>query len=229
MQKQKDIIQSLADDTPVRVFLPLRDNEESRRISCVLHKLEAPHFTLIFLKGFLPADKLDLQSSVIVTLDLSGKVFSMEAKILEVVNDQTLKMVSQKIINHEQSREFFRVDCTFPIQLKSIVPEAFEVASEQWKITGTTVDLSGSGLRASFTSPPPENTQIRMEVALPTAVPTIVSVLASPMRITQLSDTLWDAAYFFDEVSDEDRDTIIGCCLTAQRRLLRLKVQVKDY
>ena len=228
MSEQTDFISKINDNKPVRIFLPVKNSEESLRLNCILHKLEAPYFELIFLKGVLAPEQLDQSSAIIITLDISGQLVSLEAKVLEIVNDQTLKMIAQKTISHEQMREYFRVDCTLPIQLKSIVPEEFDAPEEKWKIFGTTVDLSGSGLRASFTSPPPENTQVRMNLALPTAVPSIVNILASPVRISKLTDKLWDAAYFFDELTDDDRDTIIGCCLVAQRRLLRLKVQVKD-
>ena len=124
-------------------------------------------------------------------------------------------------------REYFRVDCTVPILLKSLVPEEFGGPEDNWKIPGTTVDLSGSGLRASFTTEPPRNTQVRLELALPSTETSIVKTLASPVRISKLTDKLWDAAYQFDEIEEEDQDAIIGCCLVAQRQLLRLKVKVK--
>ncbi len=228
MSEQNVILSKLQDNKPVRIFLPLKDSEESLRLNCILRKSKEPHFELIFLKGFLPVKQFDQSSSIVISLDISGQAISLEANTVEVVNDQTLRMVAQKTISHEQMREYFRVDCTLPIQLKSVVPEEFDSPDEKWKIPGTTVDLSGSGLRASFTSPPPANTPVRMNLALPTAVPSIVNLLATPVRISQLTEKLWDAAYRFDDVTEEDRDTIIGCCLVAQRRLLRLKVKVKD-
>jgi len=136
-------------------------------------------------------------------------------------------MVLQKTISHEQMREYFRVDCTLPIIISSIIPESFGTPDDHWKISGTTADLSGSGLRASFTEEPPANTQVRLELALPTTETTIVKTLASPVRISQLTEKLWDAAYQFDAIEDEDQDAIIGCCLVEQRRMLRLKVKVK--
>lgn len=228
MSEKSDIINELPDNKPVRIFLPIKDSDENLRLNCVLEKSDSNHFFLNFLKGVLPVDRFDQDSAIIITIDIAGQIISLEAKTLKIVNEQTLEMVPQKTINHEQMREYFRVDCALPIQLKSVVPEEFDDPDEKWKITGTTVDLSGSGLRASFTSPPPEDTRVRIDLALPTAVPSIVNILASPVRISKLTDKLWDAAYHFDEVSDEDRDSIIGCCLVAQRKLLRLKVRVKE-
>ena len=228
MSEHNDFIDKIPENKPVRVFLPVTDSEERLRVSCVFQKTKAPYFSLIFNPGTLPVDRIDKNASVIITVDLAGQIASIEANIIDILNGQTLDMVVQKTISHEQMREFFRVDCTLPILLRSVVPEAFGTEESKWKLTGTTVDLSGSGLRASFTSPPPENKQIRIELSLPTAVPCIVSILASPVRITKLTEKLWDAAYHFDDIDDEARDNIIGCCLIAQRRLLRLKVKIKD-
>ena len=212
---------------PVRLFLPIKNQEERRLIQCVLETTEAPLFQLIFKGGELPVDTIDTQNTCLINLDDGGQSISIESKIVEIVDPQTLKLTTLKIINHEQMREYFRVDCTVPIILKSIVPEEFGSSEDNWKILGTTADLSGSGLRASFTTAPPENTQVRLELALPTTETTIVKTLASPVRISQLTEKLWDAAYQFDTIEDVDQDSIIGCCLVAQRRLLRLKVQIK--
>ncbi len=222
-----DFINKIAADKPVRIFLPILGADERLRIQCIFQKTTAPHFKLLFKAGTLPLNKLDLDSSAIINLDIGGQSVSMESHIVKVINDQTLELVAQKTITHEQMREFFRVDLALPIIIKSLIPEGFGKPDDSWSIPGTTVDLSGSGLRISFKKAPPANTQVRLELALPTTETNVVSTISSPVRISQLTEKLWDAAYHFDEINDEDRDTIIGCCLIAQRRLLRLKVQVK--
>lgn len=213
---------------PVRLFLPVISNDDRLLIQCVFKKLDGKYFNLLFKSGTLPVDRIDIKPPCLINLDLGGQSVSLESNIVEVSDGQTLKMIAQKTINHDQMREYFRVDCTVPIILKSIIPEEFSnPEDDNWKISGTTVDLSGSGLRASFTTAPPAKTQVRLELALPTTETTIIKTIASPVRISQLTEKLWDAAYQFDEIEDEDQDAIIGCCLVAQRRLLRLKVKVK--
>jgi len=220
-------LSQISDEKPVRLFLPVVGSDDRKLIICVFKYLQDNHFQLLFKTGTLPVDQIDKEMTCLINLDVGGQSVSIEAKILRIIDKQTLEMVSVKTINHEQMREYFRVDCTVPILLRSVVPEEFGSSEDNWKISGTTVDLSGSGLRASFTEAPPEDTQVRLEIALPTTETTIVKTLASPVRISQLTEKLWDAAYHFDEIDDEDQDAIIGCCLVAQRRLLRLKVQVK--
>lgn len=218
----------IADEKPVRLFLPIVDVDDRLLIQCVLKKTPTAHFQLLFKPGSLPVNKIDTNTSCLVNIDIGGKSISIESKILEIINNQTLKMVIQKTITHEQMREYFRVDCTVPIMISSIIPEEFGCPDDNWKIPGTTVDLSGSGLRASFSTKPPESTQVRLELAIPATKTTIIKTLASPVRISQLTEKLWDAAYQFDQIEDEDQDTIIGYCLIEQRRLLRLKVKIKE-
>jgi len=218
----------ISEEKPIRLFLPILDADERLLIQCVLKKSQTNHFNLLFKPGTLPVNKIDQNTTCLINLDVGGQSVSLEGKIIRVVNDQTLEIVAQKTITHEQVREYFRVDCTVPIIVSSLIPLGFGDPEDSWEIRGTTVDLSGSGLRASFKNTPPPLTQVRLKMVLPLVEMTIVSTLASPVRISQLTETLWDVAYHFDQIEDEDRDKIIGCCLMAQRQLLRLKVQVKD-
>lgn len=227
MSEPSDFLSQISDNKPVRLFLPVLNSDERLLLQCLLQKSDTNHFLLLFKQNTLPFDKIDMKTTCLINLDVSGQSVSIESKIFEVLNSQTLEMIPEKTINHEQVREYFRVDCTVPVMLKSVVADAFAEEKDTWKILGTTVDLSGSGLRASFPTAPPENTQVRVELALPSGEISVVKALASPVRISQLTETLWDAAYQFDEIEEEDQDAVIGCCLVAQRSLLRLKIQVK--
>ena len=217
----------ISDEKPVRLFLPTIGADDRALIQCIFKKMEGDRFKLLFKPGTLPVQDIDKDTSCLINLDLGGQSVSIESNIVNIVNNQTLEMIPQKTITHEQMREYFRVDCAVPIILKSLIPEGFGGPEDNWKVMGTTVDLSGSGLRASFKTAPPEDNQVRLELALPTTELTVVSAIASPVRITKLTNKLWDAAYYIDDITDEDRDKIIGCCLVAQRRMLRLKVQVR--
>lgn len=225
--ENSELLREISGHKPVRIFLPLTSSGERYRLNCILRSGDNSHFTLLFQRGTLPVAQIDTSIPVIINVDISGQSVSLEAKIIAIPDSQTMNMIPLKTINHEQMREYFRADCVVPLLLTSTVPKEFKAPEDDWKISGTSVDLSGSGLRASFGTAPPAKTQVRLELALPTIEPTIVKTLASPVRISQLTEKLWDAAYYFDDIAMEDQDAIIACCLVAQRRLLRLKVQVK--
>jgi hypothetical protein len=223
-----DTLKAIPDLKPIRIFLPITGKVERYRASCVFEKTEPPQFKLRFKPGTLPADLLDLTGTCLINVDMGGPNISMEAKIKNCPNDQTLNMVLEKSISHEQMREFFRVDATTSVISSSFHPEFFTTKGEPWSMKGKTIDISGSGLLAIFTEMPPMEKQVRLEIALPAKEPEIITILAHPVRLQQLGDNQFEVAYHFDDITTEDRDKIIGCCLIIQRKLLRLKVQVKD-
>ena len=227
MKSDTAIIETIANSKPVRVFLPIIGGEDRYRAHCVYEKTSPPNFNLLFAEGVLPVDSIDVLETAIISIDMGGPNLSLEAKIKAITGDQILEMVMVKSITHAQLREFFRVDAAAAVISRSFQPEVFGEQGEPWSLAGKTVDISGSGILANFSQAPPKDKQIRLEITLPTRETETISVLAHPVRTHKISDKQYEVAYHFDDISNEDRDKIIGCCLVLQRRLLRLKVQVK--
>jgi c-di-GMP-binding flagellar brake protein YcgR len=157
---------------------------------------------------------------------MAGRSVSLEAMIQRIVNGQILEMIARKTVNHEQMREYFRIDYTLPILISSRIPEGIEAPEKHWKLSGTTIDISGCGLLAIFNERPPADKLIKLQFALPDEQINPISLLASPVRISEVETNRYVVAYYFEEINDDDRDRIIAQCLLTQRRQLRLKVQV---
>ncbi len=228
MSVDTDSLNTIPDNKPVRIFLPLTSGPERYRVQCIYQRSEPPRFSLLFKPGTLPVEKISRDQPCIITIDMGGPTLSLEAMIKDIPNDQTLHMIVKKSISHEQMRDFFRVDATTKIISKSFHTEFFNSNNEPWAIEGRTIDISGSGILAVFSELPPPDQQIRLEITIPTAEPETITVLAQQVRVHKLKDGLFEVAYNFIDISPEDRDKIIGCCLVIQRQQLRLKVQVKD-
>ncbi len=228
MATDKDILNNIPDAKPVRVFLPLKDMPERYRLQGVYHKSSPPLFSLYFKPGALPVDAIDSKDTCIINIDIGGSTVSLEAKIKEFGDSQHLVMTVVKTMSHEQMRDFFRVDAVTSVIGKSFGPQIFGEKNDDWTLIGETIDISGSGILASFPKKPPSIRQIRLKITLPTDEPEVISVLAHPVRTLKVSDKQYDVAFHFDDITSEDRDKIIGCCLVIQRKLLRLKVKVKD-
>jgi hypothetical protein len=222
-----ETIKVIPDGKPVRIFLPLKKGPERYRLQCVYQKSTPPKFNLLFKPGVLPIEDIALDQPCIINVDMGGSTISLEAMAHEIANPQTLHMMVQKSITHEQMREFFRVDATTDIISKSFHTEVFGRSDEPWSIEGKTVDISGSGILAIFPEQIPDDRQIRLQITIPSAEQEFITVLAHQVRSQKLNDGLFEVAYHFDDITTEDRDTIIGCCLEIQRQLLRLKVQVR--
>lgn len=225
---QNDKFKDIPDGKPVRIFLPINDSKERYRANCIYQKESYPHFSLHFKVGELPGEYIDLKQTGVVTVDLGGQTFSIEAVIKEIGGPQILKMVVQKTINHEQLREFFRVDATTQVISKAFHPKISSHKGDDFSFNGTTIDISGSGLLASFTELPPMDQRVKLEITLPNNPEKVITALARPIRSQQISDDHYDVAYHFEEIEPEDRDLIIGSCLIIQRQLLRMKVQVRN-
>ena len=197
-------------------------------MQCVYQISESPRFKLLFKPGILPVDSIDTSEPCIINVDLGGPNLSIEAMIASVLNSQTLEMIVQRAISYDQMREFFRVDATAHVISKSFQPALYGKTGDPWTLQGKTIDISGSGILASFSKKPPMDEQVKLEVTLPSTPSEVIKILAHPVRREQINEDQWDVAFRFDDISDEDRDKIIGCCLIIQRRLLRLKVQVRN-
>lgn len=213
---------------PVRIFLPILNSTDRLRTQSVYQQASPPKFTLIFKPGMLPVDDIDISQPCIVTIDMGGPSVSLEAMIQGIDDSQTLQMIVQKSISHEQMREFFRIDAVTRVISKSFHTQFGSNTSEPWSLQGETIDISGSGILAVFAELPPADKQVHLEIIVPLPEPETVKVIAHPVRTHRLNDNRYEVAYHFDDISIEDRDKIIGCCLILQRRLLRLKVQVKN-
>ncbi|KAB2890238.1 MAG: PilZ domain-containing protein [Desulfobulbaceae bacterium] len=228
MTQGRDILDTIPDSRPVRAFLPLITSEERYRVHCVYRKTSPPAFDLLFSAGMLPVDAIDPGGTAIISIDLGGPNLSIEAKIKAIKGEQVLEMVTVKSMSHAQMREFFRVDANAAVIGRSFRPEIVNDLDSSWSLAGRTIDISGNGILVAFPQEPPMDSQIRLEITLPTSDMEVISALARPVRSQKIGDRYYEVAYHFVDISNEDRDKIIGCCLVLQRKLLRLRVQVRD-
>jgi hypothetical protein len=228
MTPDTDLLKDIPKGKPVRIFLPLLDRQDRVRAQCIYLRTEPPQFTLIFKPGILPIDDLDIKQPCIISIDMGGRTTSLEATIQKIVNPQTLQMVVQKSISHAQMREFFRVDAETSVISKSFHTELFSHKNKPWSTRGQTIDISGSGLLAIFDEKPRADRQVKLEVKVPSIETDTIKILAHQVRAQKMHDGRYEVAYHFDDISTEDRDKIIGCCLVIQRKMLRMKVKVKQ-
>ena len=213
----------IPDLKPVRVYLPIKNNNQRYRTQAVYKSISPPRFELRFQPGVLPLDNLDRQKNCLVNVDFGGPNISMEASIGSV-SPQALGMKAEELVSHAQMREFFRVDAVTEVISKSFQPEFFSSQGRTWALSGKTIDISGNGILAAFSEKPPGDDLVRLEISLPESGGEIIKLLARQVRSQKIDDRQWETAFHFQDISSEDRDRIIGCCLEIQRRLLRLKV-----
>jgi hypothetical protein len=220
------ILQAISDGKPVRIFLPLQNTLERLRLNCLCRDIAPPRFSLVFSSGLLPIKEIDKNQPAIVSVDMGGSTLSLEAMIEEIDGTQVLKMFLQKSINHQQLRDFFRIDAITEVvasELRGEVP-----GEPPWSMVGESLDISGSGILVLFAQCPPDDKQIKLSISLPMANDQPISAIGHTVRVKHQDDGRCEVAYHFDDIAIEDRDKIIGHCLILQRKMLRLKVQVLE-
>lgn len=220
------ILKTIPDGKPVRIFLPLRHTHERLRLQGLCRDINPPKFSVVFSPGALPIDEIDSHQPAIISIDMGGPTLSLEAMIAEIDGPQTLKLVLQKSVNHQQLREFFRIDAETQVIACGLRPGAN--GTPPWSMSGESLDISGSGILVLFPQCPPEDKQTKLTISLPTADEQPISAVAHTVRVQRQDDGRCEVAYHFDDIALEDRDKIIGHCLVLQRKMLRLKVQVLE-
>lgn len=228
MSSDIETLKKIPAEKPVRIFLPISNSDERIRTQCVYHPVKPPIFKLTFKPGVLPLDALDPHQACIISIDIGGPTITLEAMVRNIINSQTLEMIINKSISHEQMREYFRVDVIADLTVSSYHNSLVRQETTPWEIKATTIDISGSGTLAILPERPPEDKQVLLDISLPTDQESSIKILSHPVRTKKLADGRYEVAYHFDDITTENRDAIIGCCLVLQRKLLRLKVQVKE-
>ncbi|MGW8193933.1 MAG: PilZ domain-containing protein [Desulforhopalus sp.] len=228
MTEDTRALNDIPDGKPVRIFLPIVAEEEMVRAYGVYRKTQPPRFDLLFKPGDLPVNDLDDKKPCIVTIDLGGPALSLEAMVRSIAHPQKLEMVARKSTKHPQMRNYFRVDTDTKLVTKSFPRNSAKIAGKPWSYEGITVDISGSGVKALFDEQPPGEFPVQLEITIPNATPSTVKALAHQVRSRKLADGRFEVAFQYDEITSTDRDRIIGSCFEIQRRMLRLKVHVKN-
>ena len=106
----------------------------------------------------------------------------------------------------------------------SYIAGAREVKAKTWKMIGTTVDLSGSGVLAVFAEKPATSHNIQLIMTMPGEESPFIC-LADVVRTYRLRKNRYQVAFHFTVISTKTRDQIISCCFQEQRRQLRENVE----
>lgn len=216
----------IPDGKPLRAFLPIRNSNDRFRLACTFTFQEGRTFFLNFNLGVLEGEDIEINGTAYISIDIGGISTTIEAIVREVCSSQQLLLEMKSTVTHNQLRDFFRVDA-----VTQVIGENFHTLagdSDEWQVEGETVDISGSGILATFSDKLPENETIRLQITLPGTPPEVISVVATKIRTQKIGENSWEVAFHFNEISSEDRDKIIGCCLIIQRQLLRLKVEISS-
>ena len=222
MAKINEILEKLNDNAPAVVDLPSR-SDENIRCKALLIKKESPNLELVFPPHSWAADDLAFGADCALAVEHNGLTVNLIARLDGVVRERRLSFTAREPIAPEALRDYFRVAINLPIEV-SYIAGPKETKTESWKMIGTTLDLSGSGVLALFAGKPASNHRIQMIITIPNEETPVVC-LAYVVRSYRIRKNRYQVAFHFENISTKTRDVIISCCLQEQRRQLRENVQ----
>lgn len=228
MPSLKSLFQNIQEGKAVRAAVPLIGVAEKERVHCFYVHAEPPAFRLFFPHGTLSIDQVDTSRTCMVMIDFTDRTVTVSADISTIIDPHTLELTALETVNHNQSRNYFRVDATTRVSASSGIPEALAKEGENWKLLGDTIDLSGSGLLCAFNEPIDKGKKVWIELTLPTRDTDVIAAIGHVVRCRKIEDDLYHIALHFDSIDTESQDKIMACCFDLQRRYLRMKVQIKN-
>jgi c-di-GMP-binding flagellar brake protein YcgR len=215
-----DIIKRIQDSQSAEIKIQLLDGS-SEQLKCIYKESIAPHFFLVFPPKQLPKN-INTNLSCLVVVKDQEKSISFQAGIETVKGDRILELFAQKPVDPTTMRNFYRVD------LRTSITAKFEPGPEErahaWSFAGETLDLSGGGVLAIFPAEFLNKQRILLHINL-SSTNRDLHCTAHVIRMTRLRKERWQIALQFDNLSQKEKDFIVSCCLSEQRRQLREKIQ----
>lgn len=222
MSKIIELLDKLHENSSTTVDIPGR-NGDHYRCKALLIKKELPEFELVFPPDAWDADNLVMRADCNIAVEHNGQTINFIARLENVAGNRRLQFTAKESISPESLRDYFRVSINVPIEA-SYIAGPKEIRTKTWKMTGTTIDLSGSGVLAMFADKPASTHHIQLVMTIPDEEsPTVC--LADIVRVFRIRRNRYQVAFHFEVISSKTRDRIISCCFQEQRRQLRENVQ----
>ena len=222
MASINDILAKINDSAPTVVDIQ-GNQDEIFRCKALLVKKEAPCLELLFPPNAWQIDELQMGANCSLAVEHNGMTINLIARLDKANGDRRLLFTAREPVTPESLRDFFRVGITTVIEAEySAGPR--EINNQSWKLCGTTIDLSGSGVLALFPEKPPNNKNIQLNITVPEEQHPI-TCLANVIRTYRIPKNRYQVAFHFENISPKTRDQIISCCFQEQRRQLREHVR----
>lgn len=215
-----DLIKKIQDSQAAEINMQLLDGS-SVQLKCIYKESISPHFFLVFPPKQLPTN-IDTNLSCLVVVKGEEKAVPFQAGIETIKGDRILELYAQRPIDPTTMRTFYRAD------MRTTITASYKPGPEEraraWSFVGETLDLSGGGALAIFPAEFQNKQHILLHINLPSTDKDI-HCTAHVIRMTRLRKERWQIALQFDNLSQKEKDFIVSCCLSEQRRQLRERIQ----
>lgn len=218
MARIDEILEKLKDNAHAVVDIP-GVNDESYRFNALLIKRTSPELELLFPPESWKISDLKIGASCNLAIEQNDATVNLIARLDFPVDARRLHFTAREPVSPESLRDYFRVLTNVPIEA-SYVAGPKEINTQSWKMLGTTIDLSGSGVLAMFAEKPASNHRIQLVISPPEERNPIIC-LGNVVKAYRIRKNRYQVAFHFEHISTKTRDQVISYCLQEQRRQLR--------
>lgn len=217
------LLDYLSTPKPVRIFVPLQGGGRVR-LNCVARLIKSPRLEAEFGSGLLPINDIDLNGKCLISYDTGGPTLSLYSSIEQIEGTRKLKLIAIESVNHEQKRQFFRVDAELRVRYW-LKPPTETPPEETWPCRG--LNISGGGILLHLDEPLPKAQRlIGLEIDLPEPKPERIRCVAQVIRAVKRDNDKLEVALQFEKITAEARDKIVAFCFAEQRKQLRFRVRI---
>ncbi len=211
------LVSSINDNNTAKLRITLNSGEPAQ-LDCVFKAADAPLFRLIFPPKKPVPEELEVSRSYIIEIVTGNSPLIFKAAVETFHDDFTIMMRATDHIDPASSRDLPRVELSTTITAFSKRDDDDE--QEPWEITGSTIDLSATGVLCIFPKQLEDNSTISVKIDLP-GIEKQVTCLAQVVRTRKVRNERYQTALYFNPITKEDSDTLLSACLHEQRNQLR--------
>ena len=219
------LLDKIKDHATTIIDIPAKEGEDYR-CKAILRKKDDTAIELVFPPNSWEQENLSLGANCNLAVEHQGESLNLIARLDKVSDARRLLFTAREPVSPESLRDYFRVLLNTEIEA-SYIAGPREVNAKTWKMLGTTIDLSGSGVLAVFAEKPSTRHNIQLVITMPGDEPSVVC-LAEIVRTYRLRKNRYQVAFHFEVISQKARDQVISICFQEQRRQLRENVQTED-
>lgn len=164
---------------------------------------------------------LEMGTSYMISIYTKGGLFNCKAKVSKRIKKNQLHLITLSIqskLVKSQRRQYFRLDCVMPINFS-------EKESDEW-YHGLVVDISGGGLRFTskmhYDTNPEVNCKFDLNIGEDIITLEILGQVVDS-KIVDFETMKYETRVMFDDIANEDRETIIKYIFEEQRKRRKRK------
>lgn len=209
-------VESISNGQQARLKVTLR-NGEPAQLDCTFKTVEPPSFVLQFPPKSI-VEEIEVNQIYTVELVSEHSPVLFKAAIKSFQDNNSVVLKATELTGPDSLRELPRV--TLSTTIHASFSGGKPAGQADLEITGSTIDLSETGVLCIFPEELETNSTIQVKIELP-SIAKHVTCVAHVVRTRKLRKERYQTALQFDNMSKENSESLMAACIQEQRNILR--------